>query len=218
MTDTQTLDLDATRQVERDLVAELEKIPGVLAAAVWLRDPQHLREAFITGAPGASSSTLRNTVADLLDHRGFAFCSEDLQVALIDETAIPLPLWRGRGLVFDRIEVHRAENWVTCRAQLRRRGETVVGEAREVDTELGRARAAARAALEAAELATRGIRLGLEGVNIVDLLGRRYVIVSVEAAFSRRLSYLPGIGIIERSIEDAACFATLSALERWLAW
>ncbi len=218
MSHTETLDLEATRRVERDLVGELEKIPGVLAAALWLRDPQHVREAFITGAPGASISTLRNTVADLFEQRGLAYCIEDLQVAIVEEAAIPLPLWRGRGLIFDHLEVHRSDNWVTCRVHLRRRGQMTSGEAREVDTEPGRARAAARAALLAAENATSGIRLGLEGVHIFDILRRRYVIVSVEAAFSRRVSYLPGIGTVDRSVEDAACLATLNALERWLAW
>ncbi|HEX7119794.1 MAG TPA: hypothetical protein VF212_13470 [Longimicrobiales bacterium] len=210
--------LEATRAAEREIVAEIEQIPGVLAAAIWLRDPQHVREGFVTGAPGSSIGTLRNAVSDLLHRRALAFRVEDLQIALVDEAAIPLPLWRGRGLVFDRLEVHRADNWITCHAHVFRRGRSATGEAREVDTELGRARAGARAALLAAEQATRGVSFGLEGVHIIDLVARRYVLVSVEAAFGRRVSHLPGVGTIDRSVEDAACLATLSALERWLAW
>lgn len=218
MTEHDAPDLDSTRRTEREIVAELEKIPGVLAAAVWLRDPRHIREAYITGAPGASTGTLRGTVSDLLLRRGFSFRSDDLQIAIIDESAVPLPLWRGRGLVLDRLEVHRADQWVTCRTHLLRRGLPATGEAREIDTEPGRARAAARATLHAAEQATRGIHFGLEGVHILEILGRRYVLVSVEAAFARRVSHLPGVGAVDRSIEDAACLATLAALERWLAW
>ncbi|HEX6938948.1 MAG TPA: hypothetical protein VF158_06010 [Longimicrobiales bacterium] len=218
MTEPSAPGLEATRAIEREIVAEIEKIPGVLAAAIWLRDPQHVRESFITGAPGSSIGSLRNAVTDLLLARGLVFRAEDLQIALVDETAIPLPLWRGRGLVFDRLEIHRADNWITCRAHVFRRGNAASGEAREVDTELGRARAAARAALHAAEQTTRGVSFGLEGVHILDLVGRRYVLVAVEAAFGRRVSHLPGVGAIDRSVEDAACLATLGALDRWLAW
>ncbi len=218
MSDPKPLGLEATRALEREIVAEVEQIPGVLAAAVWLRDPQHLREGFVTGAPGSSVAVLRAAVSDLLTRRGLVFRGEDLQVALVDEEAIPLPLWRGRGLVFDRLETHRTDNWIECRVHVLRRGQPAVGEAREVDTELGRARAAARAVLDAAAKTTRGITFGLEGVHFLDVVSRRYVLVSIEAAFGRRLSHLPGVGTIDRSVEDAACLATLGALERWLAW
>lgn len=218
MSDPTPVGLEATRAVERELVAEVEQIPGVLAAAIWLRDAQHLREAFVTGAPGSSIAVLRAAVSDVLTRRGLVFRPEDLQVALVDEDAIPLPLWRGRGLVFDRLESHRADNWVTCRVYVTRRGAPAVGEAREIDTELGRARAAARAVLDAASKTTRGITFGLEGVHFLEVVSRRYVLVSIEAAFGRRHSHLPGVGTIERSIEDAACLATLNALERWLGW
>jgi len=213
-----TVGFEGARDLEREIVAEVEQIPGVLAAAIWLRDLQHLREAFVTGAPGSSIAVLRTAVSDLLSRRGLIFRAEDVHVALVDEDAIPLPLWRGRGLVFDRLESHRADNWVTCWVHVTRRGNPAVGEAREVDTELGRARAAARAVLDAAAKTTRGITFGLEGVHFLEVVSRRYVLVSVEAAFGRRLSHLPGVATIDRSIEDAACLATLGALERWLGW
>jgi len=218
MNDHATLDPETTRRIERETVAELEKIPGVLAASVWLRDPEHLREAYITGAPGASVSALRHTAADQLRRAGLDFAQDAIHVDLADESAIPLALWRGRILLFDRLDVSRADNHVVCRVHLQRRGFAVAGEAREIDTEVGRARAAARATLHAAEQTTVGVSLGLEGVHVLDFLGRRFLILSIEAAFSRRISRLPGIAAIAHSVEDAACFATLSALERWLTW
>lgn len=211
-------DREAARQLEVRATDELEQIPGVLAAAVWLRDQRRIREAYITAAPGTSLANLQRAVAGVLRSNGLAFSADIVHIAVLDESATPPPLWRGRFLVLDSLEVCRAQNHATCRIQLLRRGAPVTGEARELDTETGRARAAARATLNAAEQATRGIHLGLEGVQILDLFGKPFVAVSVEAASFRRLSRLPGINAIDRTVEDAACLATLGAIERWLAW
>ena len=88
-----------------------------------------------------------------------------------------------------------------------------------MDSPTGRARAAARATLAAAEQAVPGIQLGLEGVTIVDLFSRRYVAASVEAAFQREFILLAGLVTLDqnRSVEDAAALATLRAIDRWVA-
>lgn len=75
----------------------------------------------------------------------------------------------------------------------------------------------ARAVLHAAELAVPGACLALEGAQIVDLFGRRHVVVAIEAVNQRRTSRLPGIAALENAPEDAACLATLGAIDRWLA-
>ena len=114
MSDPKPLGLEATRALEREIVAEVEQIPGVLAAAVWLR-PAASARGFVTGAPGSSVAVLRAAV--WTSRRGLVF-REDLQVALVDEEAIPLP---GAARPFCVLEeTHRTDNWsLPCRAATR---------------------------------------------------------------------------------------------------
>ncbi|HEX6559152.1 MAG TPA: hypothetical protein VF021_06800 [Longimicrobiales bacterium] len=125
----------------------------------------------------------------------------------------------GRFLLLAGFQMERSNTEVHCRVHLTRAGKSYHGEAREMDSPGGRARAAARATLAAAEQVATGFSLGLEGVAVVDLFSRRYVAVSVEAAFDRQFTLLAGMVTLEptRSVEDAAVLATLRAIDRWLA-
>ena len=187
---------------------------------------------YIAVAPRAAATVVHQAAADILDREGLAFATGTIQIGQIDDAATPAPAaparfeepplqaWQGRFLILGGIDVHRADNHITCKVQLIRLGETFEAECKELDTETGRARAAARATLAAAEQASTSARLGLEGAMIIDLMGRRYVVVSVEATAARRFSHLSGILGTDavRSIEEAACLAALSAVERWVAW
>jgi hypothetical protein len=117
------------------------------------------------------------------------------------------------------IQLQRSNHEVHCRVELKQGNRTFQGEAREMDSPTGRARAAARATLAAAEQASPGIQLGLEGIAIVDLFSRRYVAASVEAAQHREFVHLAGLVSLDnnRSVEDAAVLAALRAVDRWLA-
>lgn len=128
----------------------------------------------------------------------------------------PSPEQRRRFLVLGTREVRLAENGIICRVNLRHDEDAFWGEARDVDTELGRARAAGRATLNAAEPVVTGVQLALEGALVLAIFGRRHVIVGVEAVSERRFAHLTGIAPIELSVEDAACLATLDAIDRWL--
>jgi hypothetical protein len=125
----------------------------------------------------------------------------------------------GRFLLLSGVELDRANREIHCRVQVSRNGKMYHGESREMDTPSGRARAAARATLAAAEQAVPGASLGLEGVAIVDLFSRSYVVVSVEAAQNRHFALLAGLVTLEqtRALEDAAVLATLRAIDRWIA-
>ena len=254
---------EAPRELELKAAADLEQIPGVLAAAVWIGQAPQVREVYIAAAPGTSVPDLKRAAVEVLGASGLV-CSVDLiQVGVLDGTteapaagpeattpraeASPhraeapappppqqeqppqeqgasaleeteIPPWHGRFFILSGIEVRRAQNYVTCRVQILRLGETLTGEAREIDTPAGRARAAARATVHAVAGGARGTALSLEGALIVELFGRQYVAVSVEAATARRSALLSGLVVVDRSVEDAACLATLSAVERWLAW
>ena len=134
------------------------------------------------------------------------------------DPAPPQP-WQGRFLILDGVEVERSGTRVHCCVRLVRLEESFEGQAEELDTELGRARAGARAALVAAEKASPSA-LGLEGVQIPDIFGRRYVVVSVEASAARRYVVLSGILALDgaRSLEEAAALAALRAIERFISW
>lgn len=125
----------------------------------------------------------------------------------------------GRFLIMSAVQLERSNHDIHCRVELKRGLRSFRGEAREMDSLTGRARAAARATLAAAELACDGINLGLEGIAVVDLFSRRYVVASVEAAQDRNFVMLAGLVTLEanRAVEDAAVLATLRAIDRWLA-
>jgi hypothetical protein len=125
----------------------------------------------------------------------------------------------GRFLLLAGVQMERGHNEIHCRVHLTGNGKTYHGEAREMDTPTGRARASARATLAAAEQVVTGLSLGLEGVTMVDLFSRSYIVVSVEAAHNRQFAQLAGLVNVEpsRPIEDATVLATLSAIDRWIA-
>lgn len=137
--------------------------------------------------------------------------------SLIEEQGPP-PAWHGRFLVLDGVDVRRSEGRVLCTVRLKRLGESFSAEVSELDTPQGRARAAARAALLAAEKSGEGVGLSLEGVVIQEHFGREYVLAFVEGVAHRRFASLSGILAVESSLETAATLAILRAVERWVAW
>ncbi|HSH46475.1 MAG TPA: hypothetical protein VK966_11595, partial [Longimicrobiales bacterium] len=98
---------------------------------------------------------------------------------------------------------------------LRSRARTCSGSADEPDTRAGRARAAARACLSAVETLDPDLRLGLEGLKVMDHFGHEGVLALVEATSGRTHVHLPGTALAERSLEEAGCLAALGALRSW---
>ena len=130
----------------------------------------------------------------------------------------PPPAWHGRFLVLESVEVRRSDARVICTVRLKRLGESFSAEVQELDTPQGRARAAARAALLAAEKAGEGVGLSLEGIVIQEFFGREYVMAFVDGVAHRRFASLSGILAVEQSLEQAAALSILRAVERWVAW
>jgi len=221
---------EAAHDLELWLVHAIEQLPGVLAAAIWLTDLNHLRAAHITAAANASTIIITNATARILRKHGLAFSPESIRVVLPEgdnaRPAEPVAAPAGaappamRFLLLHDLSLTRAGSRVTCTVQVERGPAVYEGEAVELDTEAGRARAAARAALFAAERAGENLALGLEGTILLDMFGRRYVAASVEAAIERRFALLAGLVPVDpsRSVEEAACLAALRAVDRWIAW
>ena len=194
-----------------DLGPELERLPGVLAATVFDDRARGPRVYLATG-PTADAGALRQVVLALLADRGVAGDPDRVHVATppVTGTAAALPRF-----TLDGLDVHRTDGWVECAARLRSRGRIVTGTGREPDTAPGRARAAARAVLQAVESLDPDLRLGLHGSRVADLFGYDAVVVIVEAVAGRAHGHLPGTALVDRSVEEAAAMATTTALRSW---
>jgi hypothetical protein len=202
---------------------ELERLPGVVAAAVWLHPDGELRDARIHIMPGVAPTIIANAAARVLQALGIDFEPRAIrtsQVALPDEiqsfALAGTPA--GRILLLQDLSISRSGAHVTCRVQLMRDDSVSFGEAREIDTAAGRARAAANATLRAAENTMENLALGLEAAIVTQLFGRTYGIVSVEASVGRRVANLSGLVPVDagRAPEEAVCLATLRAIDRWI--
>ncbi|MGH7503869.1 MAG: hypothetical protein ACREL7_19240 [Longimicrobiales bacterium] len=218
---------EAAHDLELWLVAALEQLPGVSAAAVWLADLKRVRAVHITAVRSASTTILANAAARVLRKHGLEFTPDSIRVNTEEpaqaaaRAADPASVTAGvRFLLLHDLSIQRAGSRVTCTVKVERGPEIFEGKAIELDTEAGRARAAARATLSAAERADDSLALGLEGTLVLDMFGRKYIAASVEAAVHRRFGLLAGLVPVDpsRSLEEAACLAALRAIDRWIAW
>lgn len=209
-------------QVELRAMGELERLPGVIAAGVWLDHAGHLRDARIQIMPGAAPTIIVNAASRVLDSLDIPFDPRVIRtttVVMPDEVqAMAAMPTGGRFLLLQDLALSRVGAHVSCRVQLAREDRVATGEARELDTPAGRIRAAALATLRAAENASDGLALGLEGAALQLMFGRSYAVVSVEATIGRRVATLSGIVPIDgaRATEEAVCMATLRAIDRWI--
>lgn len=220
---------EAPHARELKLVADLERLPGVISAAVWLDAQGNLRDVRITASPVSPALIVANAASAVLGRHGLPFRPDDIHVdharpagsEAPDQSpaATPQPPG-GRFIVLHELSISRSMGRVTVSTQLSCRGTIFHGEASELDTEPGRIRAAVRATLAAAQHINEGTSLGLEASAALDVFGRRFVAVSIEATAGRRFTTLNGfVGFdIQRSAEEAAILATLRAVERWIAW
>lgn len=223
------------RQLELRLAEELERLPGVVAAAVHLGDNGDVHDVFIAAGPNVALAPIRDAAAEALRNAGLTASPSKLRIGSLEPgsgnvpapPAAPAPTpveegptpWQGRFLLMEGVDVERSSSHVTCRVHLLRLEERFQGECTELDSELGRIRAAARAALAAAEKSSPAF-LGLEGAQLIELFSRRYIVVSVEASAARRFVVLSGIMALDgaRSMEEAAALAALRAIERFISW
>lgn len=196
-----------------DISSALERLPGVLAASALL-EPPHAPRVYLAVTPGADASALRQAVLAFLHDREIPASEDHIHVGaapgLVQPTAGALPRFS-----LDGIEVHRSDHHTRCTVRLRSGSRLTSGSGSETDTRSGRARAAAHACLRAAEALDPDLRFGLQGLRVVDFFGEDAVMVLVEATAGRSHALLPGVGLVERSVEDGACTAALSALRSW---
>jgi hypothetical protein len=195
-----------------ELGADLERLPGVLAATLFNDSPGGPR-VFLATSADADPDAIRDAVLGMLRDRGYPADPERIHVGVPPRRDITADALRRFSL--DGLDVHRTEGRVECTIRLRTTTRSTIGRATEPDSAAGRARAAVRATLGAVEELDPDLHLGLEGVRALDLFGRETVAVLIEAAAGRAHIHLPGIAMVHRSVEEAAVMATLTALRGW---
>lgn len=210
-------------EIELRAATEIERLPGVVAAAVWLGSDGDLRHSRIHVLPGVAPTIIGNAAARVLESLAIPFEPRAIQIRQITlpedlQGIVMASAPSARHLVLQDLSLNRSGAHVTCRVQLMHDSLVAFGEARELDTAAGRARAAANATLRAAENATQDLALGLEAATLTPLFGRSYAAVSIEATIGRRAATLSGMVPIDpgRAPEEAICLATLRAIDRWI--
>lgn len=200
-----------------DAVSDLERLPGVLAATLFLDGPE-APLVYLATTPEADPEALRNIVATLLHDHGSPTSRDRIHIAAPSLALARSSARHGASLRFSFVDfgVHREDGRVTCTVQLHSELRPGEGSATEPDTPSGRARAAARAALLAAEAFDPDFRFGLEGIRTFDLFGHRALTLLVDAAAGRTHTQLPGTALVDRSLEEAAALAVLQALRSWI--
>lgn len=194
-----------------DAARDLERLPGVLAATLFLDTPGTPR-VYLAITVDADPDALRRTTAALLRDRGYTVPADRIHVGHAPPRRLTGSLPRA---TLDGLDVHRSENRVECTVRIRTEAHTTYGSCSEPDSQSGRARAAARAALQAAEALDPDFRFGLQGARLLDLFGQETLVVLVDASAGRGHAYLPGAALLDRSVEEAAALAALHALRGW---
>jgi hypothetical protein len=195
-----------------DPTPHIERLPGVLAATLFLDTPAAPR-VYVAATPDTDVNTLRAVIGGLLRDHGLHAPPDHVHVATAPRrptsgTVLPR-------VSLDAVDVHRTEGRAECAVRLRSGDREMSGTASEPDTHSGRARAAVRATLAAAEALDPDFRFGLEGLRTLDLFGHQAVIVLLDATAGRNHARLPGTALLDRSVEQAAALAALHALRAW---
>ena len=145
---------------------------------------------------------------------------EEQQAAFEAEAATPSPAVATPPMrtILKDIHIERmAGREFSCRVEVTRDGETYVGEAEGPDFERSRMEVAAAACLEALiQSGGPDVHLSLQGVSLMQSLGRNFVVIAVGAGIGRRTQSLSGIATVDDSVEEAAVLAGLMATNRWL--
>jgi hypothetical protein len=196
-----------------DPTSHLERLPGVLVATLFLDTPAPAR-VYAAIAPDADGAALRGAMVGLLRDHGYHVEPDHVHLGVAPASAPA-----GDGVLprtnLDAVDVSRRANRVECTVRLRSGRRLLKGDAAEPDTPSGRARAAARATLQAAESLDPDYRFGLEGVRSLELFGADGLVLVVEAGAGRIQARLAGVALVERSVEEAAALAALQALRGW---
>lgn len=222
--------------------AVLKELPSVLGAYVSEDLEGYPREIHVLVRHGPDTAGLARDIRGLLEERlGIPIDQRVISIAQLaqrpeveavpgaaDDVAAaerapepPLEEKTGRP-VYAGLESTVSSGHVRVGVRLAWRGVVSEGKAEAVDTQPGRARAAATATLRSATDAAwnEGLGLELDFASVVQALDGDYVLVSVlgmAGRLGRRPLPLVGAHPVESDVESAAALATLKAINRILS-
>jgi hypothetical protein len=219
--------------------AVLRELPSVMGAYVSEDLEGHLREIHLLIGDGPDPGSLARDIRGLLEERlGIPIDQRVISIAQLAETSRPEALSpdpvapqgsavapaaaEGGRPVYAGIESTTTAGHVVIAVRLKWGSRESTGTADAVDTQPGRARAAAAATLRSAAEApwNDGLGLELDFASIVQALDGEYVLVSVLALaprLGRRPLPLVGVHPVDSDVESAASLATLKAINRVLS-
>jgi hypothetical protein len=205
----------------------LTSLQGVLSARIVVSPMGEVQEVHVlTQGSTPAKQVVRNVESALLAHLGLKVDHRKISVAqtaevrpieALDQDAVREMAGR-REVLFNALEFQGASgSRLTLSVTLRLGDEELSGAAESVDNGRARMQAAARAAVTALEKIWPRGTLEVEGVQVVEAFGRRYVLAGVLVVEPRGTSLLTGTCELEESSERAAVLAVLDATNRWLA-
>ena len=210
------------RRVE-NLITSLQ---GVLSARVVVSPVGEVTEVHVLTQGGtAPKQVVRNVESALLAHLGLKVDHRKISVAqttevspleALEENAVNEKAIR-RWIIFRKLEVlpgrpDRVKFGVTMDVK----GEEYSAEEESADTQSGRIRAAARAALTVLDKVLPTGTVELDGVKVVEAFESHYVFVAVHIIDGRQRRVVTGTCQITDSAEQAAVLAVLDATNRWV--
>jgi len=204
----------------------LTSLQGVLSARIVVSPLGEVEEVHVLTQGGTPpKQVVRNVESALLAHLGLRVDHRKISVA---QTAEVRPLEaleqhavrevaRRREVLFSGLEFQGgAGARLTLTVTLQMGDEQLTGSAESLDNSRARMQAAARATVVALETIVSRGTLEIEGMQVVEAFGRRYVMAGVLVAEGRATSLLTGTCELGESQEQAAVLAVLDATNRWL--
>jgi hypothetical protein len=205
----------------------LTSLQGVLSARIVVSPLGEVQEVHVLTQGGTpAKQVVRNVESALLAHLGLKVDHRKISVAqtaevrpieVLDQDAVR-ELASRREVLFNALEFQGASgSRLTLSVTLQLGDDELTGAAESVDNSRARMQAAGRAAVTALEKVWPRGTLEIEGVQVVEAFGRRYVMAGVLVVEPRGTSLLTGTCELAESSERAAVLAVLDATNRWVA-
>lgn len=208
-----------------NLITTLE---GVLSARIMATPLGEISEIHILATNAQTPKmVVRNVESALVAHLGIkvdhrkisvAHTSEVHPIQALEDVAVRSRA-NQRTILFENVVVKSAERprWINAVVSLGCDEQSVQASDEAPDTPRNRIEASARAAVVAIERLLEQHGLALEGSQVVEGFGRRWVMVGVRAIGGRHSTLLVGTAEIGESPENAAVYAVLDATNRWVS-
>lgn len=206
----------------------LTSLEGVLSARVVTTPLGEVSEIHILATSAQTpKQVVRNVESALVaqlglkvDHRkiSVAHTAEVQPLQALEQVAVRTQA-NQRVVLFDDVVVKSSSRprWVTTTVALTYEGRTEQASDEAPDTPRNRVEASARAAVAVLERLLDRHGLALDGVQVVEAFGRRWVMAGVQAVGGRESTLLVGTAEVRESPEHAAVYAVLDATNRWVS-